>query len=103
MDQVAVPVNADPSSPRSLSNQSTVTAERRADVIEQQPSLDDASAREAKDDVTVTATEDPLDLERHKRDVTQRQMKADHPSAKPKHMKVRFHLPALCIPGVDQI
>jgi hypothetical protein len=86
--QTIAPVNADVTLPKSLSNQSTVTAEQRTDTIERLPSLDNASSRAAKDDITVTVESDPLDLGRHRREgVTQKQMKVDHPSAKPKHMK----------------
>jgi hypothetical protein len=77
-----------PASIKSSSNQSTVTAELRTDTIEQLPSVDNASTREAKDDVTITVNSDPLDLSKHRREgVTQKQMKQDHPLAKPKHMK----------------
>ena len=86
--QTIAPVNADVTLPKSLPNQSTVTAEQRTDTIERLPSVDNASSRAAKDDITVTVESDPLDLGKHRREgVTQRQMKADHPLAKPKHMK----------------
>jgi len=74
--------------PTASSNQANVGAEHRSDVIERLPSVDSASSREAKDDVTIVVNSDPLDLGKHRRDdVTQKQMKADHPLAKPRHMK----------------
>lgn len=74
--------------PTASSNQANVGAEHRTDVIERLPSVDNASSREAKDDVTIVVNSDPLDLGKHRRDdVTQKQMKADHPLAKPRHMK----------------
>ncbi|KAH7392934.1 cation efflux family-domain-containing protein [Pyrenochaeta sp. MPI-SDFR-AT-0127] len=88
-EQTSVPVNADPTSPKSLSNQSTVTAEQRTDAIHQLSSADNAFAQDAKHDVTVAVDgADPLGYARYRRDaMTQKQMKADHPLAKPKHMK----------------
>ncbi|KNG50407.1 cation efflux family protein [Stemphylium lycopersici] len=83
--QTIAPVNAGQTSP---SYQSTVTAEQRTDAIERLSSADNASSQDAKDDVTITVNNDPLDLGKHRRDdVTQKQMKADHPLAKPRHMK----------------
>lgn len=74
--------------PTASSNQANVGAEHRPDVIERLSSVDTASSREAKDDVTIVVNSDPLDLGKHRRDdVTQKQMKADHPLAKPRHMK----------------
>jgi hypothetical protein len=87
-EQTTAPVNNGPASPKSLSKQSTAAVEQRTDVIERLSSGDDASSEGAKDDVTVTIDSDPLDLGKHRRDgITQKQMKADHPLAKPKHMK----------------
>jgi hypothetical protein len=72
----------------SSSNQSAIGAEHRTDVIERLSSVDNASSRGAKDDVTIVVNNDPLDLRKHLRDdVTQKQMKTDHPLAKPRHMK----------------
>ncbi|KAB2099237.1 hypothetical protein AG0111_0g12548 [Alternaria gaisen] len=83
--QTSAPVIAGPTA---SSNQANVGAEHRSDVIERLPSVDNASSREAKDDVTIVVNSDPLDLGKHRRDdVTQKQMKADHPLAKPRHMK----------------
>ena len=74
--------------PTASSYQANVGAEHRPDVIERLPSVDNASSQEAKDDVTIVVNSDPLDLGKHRRDdVTQKQMKADHPLAKPRHMK----------------
>ncbi|OAL55437.1 hypothetical protein IQ07DRAFT_582924 [Pyrenochaeta sp. DS3sAY3a] len=88
-EQTIAPVNAHPPSPKSLSNQSTTTAEQRGDAIEQLSSVGNASTHDAKDDFTVNVTgADPLDLGRHRREnVTERQMKTEHPTAKPRHMK----------------
>jgi hypothetical protein len=88
VEQAVVPGNADRSSPKNLSEECTSTAQQRPDTIERLPSVD-ASVRTAKDDVTVVVHEDPLDLGKHRREnVTQKQMKVEHPLAKPKHMKV---------------
>ena len=65
-------------------------AENKRDTIEALASVTDASTQEAKDDATirVDSISDPLDLARHRRqNISQKQMKADHPLAKPKHMK----------------
>ena len=89
-DQTSVPMAAAPSSPKSLSNQSNVAAQDRKDTIEPLSSVTNASTREAKDDATVRVDSigDPLDLGRHRREnISQKQMKADHPLAKPRHMK----------------
>jgi hypothetical protein len=86
--QTIAPVNTEAVLSESLSNQSSVTAEHRTDAIERLPSIDNASSQEVKDDVTITVDSDPLDLGKHRRQgVSQRQMKAEHPLAKPKHMK----------------
>ncbi|KAH6867938.1 cation efflux family-domain-containing protein [Alternaria rosae] len=70
------------------SNQANVGAEHRTDAIERLSSVDNASSRGAKDDVTIVVKNDPLDLRKHVRDdVTQKQMKSDYPLAKPRHMK----------------
>ncbi|KAI4682916.1 hypothetical protein J4E81_009540 [Alternaria sp. BMP 2799] len=70
------------------SNQANVGAEHRTDAIERLSSVDNASSPGAKDDVTITVHNDPLDLRKHMRDdVTQKQMKSDYPLAKPRHMK----------------
>jgi hypothetical protein len=83
--QTNVPVNASTTPP---SNQPAVGAEHRTDVIERLSSADNASSRDAKDDVTIAVNSDPLDLGKHRREgVTQKQMKADHPLAKPRRMK----------------
>ncbi|KAF2826110.1 hypothetical protein CC86DRAFT_445970 [Ophiobolus disseminans] len=89
-EQTSVPLAADPSSPKSLSNQSMTAAQEQRDAIEQMSSVTNASTREAKDDATIRVDSigDPLDLSRHRREnISQKQMKADHPLAKPKHMK----------------
>ncbi|KAL1796112.1 hypothetical protein ACET3X_006336 [Alternaria dauci] len=83
--QTSAPVIANPTT---SSSQANVSAEHRTDVIERLSSVDNASSREAKDDVTIVVNGDPLDLGKHRKDdVTQKQMKADHPLAKPRHMK----------------
>lgn len=81
---------AAPSSPKSLSNQSNAPAEERKDAIEQLTPVTHASTREAKDDATITVDgADPLGYGRHRREnISQKQMKAEHPLAKPRHMKV---------------
>ncbi|KAI4934097.1 hypothetical protein J4E86_011479 [Alternaria arbusti] len=83
--QTSAPVG---SSTTPSSNQANVGAEHRTDAIERLSSVDNASSRGAKDDVTITVHNDPLDLRKHVRDdVTQKQMKSDYPLAKPRHMK----------------
>lgn len=80
-------VHADPSSPKSLSGQSAEIAQQSRDTTEPVSSRD--SPASVKDDATVNVNEDPLDLAKHRReDVSQKQMKKEHPLAKPKHMKV---------------
>ncbi|KAI1541168.1 MMT1 Co Zn Cd cation transporter [Pyrenophora tritici-repentis] len=72
----------------SVPNQSASGTEHAPDAIEGQSSVDNASSNGAKDDVTITVNTDPLDLRKHLRDdVTQKQLKADYPLAKPRHMK----------------
>lgn len=80
---------ADPSSPKSLSGQSSATAQQPNDAIEQLSQATRASTQEAKDDATVVVDSlDPLNLGRHRREnVSHKQMKADHPMGKPRHMK----------------
>ncbi|KAH7411664.1 cation efflux family-domain-containing protein [Phaeosphaeria sp. MPI-PUGE-AT-0046c] len=88
-EQTSVPVAADPSSPKSLSNQSNAPAEERKDAIEHLTPATNVSTREAKDDATITVdSADPLGYGRHRREnISQKQMKAEHPLAKPRHMK----------------
>ena len=63
-------------------------AQPRTDAIEELSSGDSVSSHDAKHTAAVTVNSDPLDLSRHRReDVTQKQMKAEHPLAKPRHMK----------------
>ncbi|RMZ67242.1 cation efflux family [Pyrenophora seminiperda CCB06] len=72
----------------SVPNQSTTGDQHMTDAIQRLPSGDNASFNGAKDDVTITVNTDPMDLRKHlKEDVTQKQMKADYPLAKPRHMK----------------
>ncbi|EDU46874.1 cation diffusion facilitator 1 [Pyrenophora tritici-repentis Pt-1C-BFP] len=72
----------------SVPNQSASGTEHAPDAIEGLSSVDNASSNGAKDDVTITVNTDPLDLRKHLRDdVTQKQLKADYPLAKPRHMK----------------
>jgi hypothetical protein len=89
-EQTSVPVAADPSSPKSLSNQSNGTAQQGGDAIENLTPVTNASTRQAKDDVTITVNSaDPLGYGRHRREnISQKQMKTEHPLAKPRHMKV---------------
>jgi hypothetical protein len=86
-EQTIVPVTADPSSPKSLSDQPSVVAQEGNDAI---APVTDASSLGAKDDATITIdSADPLGYARHRREnISQKQMKAEHPLAKPKHMKV---------------
>jgi hypothetical protein len=88
--QTIVPVTADPSSPKSLSNQPQVAAQEKGDTIDHLSPVTNASTREAKDDATITIdSADPLGYGRHRREnISQKQMKADHPLAKPRAMKV---------------
>lgn len=83
-----------------LSNRSTVTAEERQDTIEPLPLENSASVRSAKDGDAVLVNQDPLELGKHRRDVTQKQMKEDYPLAKPKHMKVALFICATRCSGI---
>jgi hypothetical protein len=89
-NQTSVPVAADPSSPKSLSDQPKTVAQEGGDAIEQLSPVTNASTREAKDDATITVSgTDPLGYGRHRREnISHKQMKAEHPLAKPRHMKV---------------
>lgn len=89
-EQTSVPVAAAPSSPKSLSNQANASAEERKDAIEHSTPITNASTQEAKDDATITVdSADPLGYGRHRREnISQKQMKVEHPLAKPRHMKV---------------
>jgi hypothetical protein len=88
--QTSVPVTADPSSSKSLSLQTNVAAQERIDTIDHSSPVTNASTRHAKDDATITVdSADPLGYARHRREnISQKQMKAEHPLAKPRHMKV---------------
>jgi hypothetical protein len=90
-NQTSVPVAADPSSPKSLSDQPKTVAQDGRDTIEHLSPVTNASTREAKDDATITVSStDPLGYGRHRREnISHKQMKVDHPLAKPRHMKVR--------------
>lgn len=90
VEQTTAPVVADSSSPKSLSGQSTATAQQMQDTIQQAALATRASSVDVKDDATVTVDHaDPLDLGRHRReDISQKQMKSDYPLAKPRRMKV---------------
>jgi hypothetical protein len=92
-EQTSVPVAADPSSPKSLSLQTNVAAQERIDTIDHPSPVTNASTRHAKDDATITVdSADPLGYARHRREnISQKQMKAEHPLAKPRHMKVCHH------------
>ena len=90
VDQTLVPMAHTPSSPTSLSYQFKNTAEGRLDAIEGLGSVTNASTFDVKDDATVTVDGlDPLNYGRYRREnISQKQMKADHPLAKPRQMKV---------------
>jgi hypothetical protein len=84
------PIDAAPASPNASPSPSTLAAPGHVDTINplssQTVSTTDDAKRPAVD--VSAAHVDPLDLKRHMRsDVTQRQMKADHPTANKKHMK----------------
>ncbi|KAH3914941.1 hypothetical protein HBI56_017640 [Parastagonospora nodorum] len=85
-EQTNVPVTADPSSPKSLSDQPAAVAQQSNDAI---APVTDASTLGAKDDATITVdSADPLGYARHRReDMSEKQLKAEHPLAKPRHMK----------------
>jgi glycerol-3-phosphate cytidylyltransferase-like family protein len=91
-EQTTVPVAADHSSSKSLSSQ-TNGAQERVDTIEHLSPVTNVSTGEAKDDATITVdSADPLGYARHRREnISQKQMKAEHPLAKPRHMKVSDH------------
>ncbi|PSN67886.1 hypothetical protein BS50DRAFT_572863 [Corynespora cassiicola Philippines] len=89
-NQTAMPIDAGPSSPKGSSNHSTVTAHEKVDTIDIVSPQAGSGDAEAKGPVQVTTatSDDPLDLGRHRRsNVTQKQMKEDHPAAKPRNMK----------------
>jgi hypothetical protein len=90
-EQTNVPVTADPSSSKSLSDQPAAVAQQSNDAI---APVTDASSLGAKDDATITVdSADPLGYARHRReDMSEKQLKAEHPLAKPRHMKVRHQL-----------
>lgn len=89
-------MTAGPASPKADSNRSatTVTAhEQSSDQITSMPTADNTTnanvnAKDAVLEATTLNGDDPLDLIRHKRpDVSQRQMKVDHPKADKRRMK----------------
>ncbi|KAF2179071.1 hypothetical protein K469DRAFT_754138 [Zopfia rhizophila CBS 207.26] len=90
-EQTPAPTNttAGALSPRS-SNHSTVTANKQQ---EHQDTIGPISPKSTVPNVdsrapTIEANDDPLDLGRHRRsNVSQRQMKIDHPAANKRHMK----------------
>ncbi|KAF2266097.1 hypothetical protein CC78DRAFT_567175 [Lojkania enalia] len=90
--QTAEPVKPSLASPKSASN-STMTAHEQIDAVQPlSPKVSAAhAATDAKDqvvEVTTTSMDDPLDLGRHRREnVSQKQMKLDHPKANKRHMK----------------
>jgi hypothetical protein len=104
VDQTLAPMAHAPSSPSSLSFQSKNTAEGRSDAIEQPGSVTNASTLDVKDNATVTVDGlDPLNYGRYRREnISQKQMKADHPLAKPRHMKVCWQL-VLAIDEADRM
>lgn len=83
-EQTNVPANAG----QVLSADQAAVAQPSTDAIEELSSGHSISSNDAKHTAAVTVNSDPLDLGRHRRDdVTQKQMKAEHPLAKPRHMK----------------
>ncbi|CAI6333891.1 unnamed protein product [Periconia digitata] len=85
---------AAPASPKASSNRSATTVAAQGqgpDSITSVAPVDAAANAYAKDQILEATTlngDDPLDLGRHKRpDVTQRQMKLDHPEANKRRMK----------------
>ena len=89
-NQTSAPIEPGPASPKPLSHHSTVTSHRQAvDAIAPLPSTADSDTVDAipKDQAVIT-DDDPLDLGRHRRaDVSQRQMKVDHPTGDRRRMK----------------
>ncbi|KAH8701196.1 cation efflux family-domain-containing protein [Phaeosphaeriaceae sp. PMI808] len=81
-NQTSVPVAADPSPPRACPT-------NPIDTIERLSTTTNVPAQDAKDNATVTTDNlDPLNLKRHLREgISQKQMKVEHPLAKPRHMK----------------
>lgn len=80
--------------PKSPSDHSAATAIaiEHPDAITAPPSRAGASQADAKEDqiveVNTLTNDDPLDIGKHRRpDVSQRQMKQDHPAANKRHMK----------------
>ncbi|KAF2878264.1 cation diffusion facilitator 1 [Massariosphaeria phaeospora] len=90
-NQTTGPVVAVPSPAQNSSNNSTITAHEKTDTIQPLSAGADAANPDAKVhgiEVTTTSMEDPLDLGRHRRsNITQKQMKEDHPAAAPRRMK----------------
>ncbi|KAF2655690.1 hypothetical protein K491DRAFT_778516 [Lophiostoma macrostomum CBS 122681] len=90
-NQTTAPVDGGAGSPKSPSNHSAVTAIEHADTISAPSNQGGAVHVDAKDQIVEVNTltgDDPLDLGKHRRpDVSQRQMKQDHPTANKKHMK----------------
>ncbi|KAF2727463.1 hypothetical protein EJ04DRAFT_137478 [Polyplosphaeria fusca] len=89
--ETTAPVEAGLSSPKSSSNQSAVTARGHVDAINPASPKGiafDGDTKEQVLEVNSYAGEDPLDLGKHRRsNVSQRQMKIDHPDANKRHMK----------------
>jgi hypothetical protein len=74
-----------------VSNHSAATAHEQTDAIGMLSPKANAAHAGAKDqivEVKTASSEDPMDLGRHRRsNVSQKQMKIDHPAGKPRHMK----------------
>ncbi|KAF2119026.1 cation diffusion facilitator 1 [Lophiotrema nucula] len=86
--------NAGPASPKSASNQSTVTAHEQVDAIAPMSPEANAAHGDAKDGIvevnsaSTANNGDPLGLGQHRRaNVTGAQMKSDYPAANKRHMK----------------
>ncbi|KAH7112163.1 cation efflux family-domain-containing protein [Dendryphion nanum] len=92
-DQTKAPINLEPVSPKSQSNHSAITVQDQVDAINPLSSKTATANADAKGpivevDTLSTSPDDPLDLGRHRRsNITQRQMKADHPEANKRRMK----------------
>ncbi|KAL5121456.1 hypothetical protein ACEQ8H_000528 [Pleosporales sp. CAS-2024a] len=84
--QTTDPVAANHTATESLSRQASVVAPEGNDAI---APVNDVSSLRVKDDATIAVNRgDPLGYARHRKEnISQKQMKADYPLAKPKHMK----------------
>jgi hypothetical protein len=85
------PIEIGSTTPKAISNHPTVTANEQPTVIVSTRSAGNNTANTSTNDHVVHLTnpnDDPLDLGKHKREnVSQRQMKVDHPAADKRRMK----------------